>query len=140
MHRDRRRAGAVRVRPQATHPPGRRGRAASCPAVEPMTHPAPASSRDQSASIIRFLQESGIDGPGLAIIPLSGDASDRRYFRVRHQSGSLVLAMYAGPITFSTLPFANVAALLSRIPIPIPAIAGHADALGIVSQQDLGDI
>src|SRR5439155_9599108 len=50
------------------------------------------------------------------------------------------LALHAGPIEFATLPFANVAALLEQIPLPVPAVLDHADALGIVALQDLGDV
>jgi aminoglycoside/choline kinase family phosphotransferase len=38
------------------------------------------------------------------------------------------------------LPFANVATLFRQVPLPVPAIAGHSDALGIVALQDLGDV
>ena len=41
---------------------------------------------------------------------------------------------------FATLPFANVGQLMQRIPLPVPAILGHSDALGIVALQDLGDV
>src|SRR5207247_6418510 len=33
-----------------------------------------------------------------------------------------------------------VAALLEQIPLPVPAVLDHADALGIVALQDLGDV
>jgi aminoglycoside/choline kinase family phosphotransferase len=51
-----------------------------------------------------------------------------------------VLALHAGPIDFATLPFANVAALLQRIPLPVPGILGHSDPLGMLALQDLGDV
>jgi aminoglycoside/choline kinase family phosphotransferase len=105
-----------------------------------VTHGAPAISDDVTGRIARFLYESGLGGPDAAIVPLTGDASDRRYFRVRRSNDSIVLALHAGPITFASLPFANVAGLLSRMPIPIPAILGYADPLGIVAQEDLGDV
>src|SRR4051794_16756990 len=53
---------------------------------------------------------------------------------------SIVLALHAGPIEFAALPFANVARLMEQIPLPVPAILGHSDALGIVALQDLGDV
>jgi aminoglycoside/choline kinase family phosphotransferase len=72
---------------------------------------------------------------------LTADASDRRYVRVRLVDGrSLVLAVHGGPIDFETLPFANVSRLLSEIGIPVPAILGHADDLGVVALDDLGDV
>ena len=46
-------------------------------------------------------------------MPLTGDASDRRYFRVIAPDGStFVLALHAAPFSYDTLPFVNVAALL----------------------------
>ncbi|MGE3959427.1 MAG: aminoglycoside phosphotransferase family protein [Vicinamibacterales bacterium] len=75
------------------------------------------------------------------ILPLTPDASDRRYFRVQREGApSMVLAVYAGPIVFASMPFANVAELLRRMHIPAPAILDHDDALGVVAQEDLGDV
>ena len=92
-------------------------------------------------AITQFLTESGLAGPDARVVPLTGDASDRRYFRIIPADGpSIVLALHAGPIDFATLPFANVGALLQQIPLPVPAILGHSDPLGIVALQDLGDV
>ena len=38
------------------------------------------------------------------------------------------------------LPFVNVATLLAKMPVPIPAVLGHADDLGVLALQDLGDV
>jgi aminoglycoside/choline kinase family phosphotransferase len=74
-------------------------------------------------------------------MPITGDASDRRYFRVLiSDSPSIVLALYSSPFTFDELPFVNVARLLSRMPVPIPALLGHADDLGVLALEDLGDV
>jgi len=92
-------------------------------------------------AITQFLTESGLAGRDARVVPLTGDASDRRYFRIIPADGpSIVLALHAGPIDFATLPFANVGALLQQIPLPVPAILGHSDPLGIVALQDLGDV
>lgn len=91
--------------------------------------------------IDRYLDESAMGGPKPRVVPLTGDASDRKYFRIIPADGSsIVLALHAGPIEFATLPFANVGTLLQRIPLPVPAILGHSDELGIVALQDLGDV
>src|SRR3954471_21162674 len=91
--------------------------------------------------IDRFLSESGVAGSEARVVPLTGDASDRKYFRIIPADGpSIVLALHAGPIEFATLPFANVGTLLQQIPLPVPAILGHSDELGILAQQDLGDV
>jgi aminoglycoside/choline kinase family phosphotransferase len=78
---------------------------------------------------------------GARVVPLSGDASDRKYFRVQPPDGDpLVLAVHAGPITYATLPFVNVAELLEQMPVPIPRILGYDEPLGILALQDLGDV
>ena len=91
--------------------------------------------------IDRYLQESGLAGRNAGVVPLTGDASDRKYFRIIQADGpSIVLALHAGPIHFATLPFADVGTLMQQIPLPVPGILGHSDALGIVALQDLGDV
>jgi len=91
--------------------------------------------------IDRFLRESSLADKNARVVPLTGDASDRKYFRIIPADGpSIVLALHAGPIDFATLPFANVSTLFERIPLPIPGILGHSDELGIVALRDLGDV
>src|SRR6266542_2588426 len=96
---------------------------------------------DVRSRIDRFLAESGLAGDGAKVVPLTGDASDRRYFRVLLRSQpSQVLAVHPGPIQFATLPFVNVCRLLAAMPVPVPQILGHSDALGIIALQDFGDV
>lgn len=74
-------------------------------------------------------------------MPLTGDASTRQYFRVlRPDNPSVVLAVYDTPFAYAELPFVNVSRLLAGVPLPIPAIVGQADDLGILILEDLGDI
>src|SRR5437667_11104097 len=96
---------------------------------------------DARERIDGYLTRSGLAARTPRVVPLTGDASDRRYFRILTPDGpSVVLALHAGPIEFATLPFANVADLLQRVPLPVPAVLGHSDALGILALQDLGDV
>src|SRR5438067_9497092 len=88
-----------------------------------------------------YLRDAGLKARSPKVVPLTGDASDRRYFRILFSDGeSIVLALHAGPIEFASLPFANVAELLQQMPLPVPAILGHDDPDGIVALQDLGDV
>ena len=88
-----------------------------------------------------YLQRSSLDRRGARVVPLTGDASDRRYFRVLlPDEPSQVLSLYAAAFDYATLPFVNVARLLGRMPVPIPGIFDHADDLGILMLQDLGDV
>ena len=95
----------------------------------------------QPDPIQQYLRQHGLAGHRSRVVPLTGDASDRRYFRVIPQNGdSFVLALHAGPIEFATMAFANVSELLQEIRLPIPAVLGHSDALGVIALQDLGDV
>jgi aminoglycoside/choline kinase family phosphotransferase len=88
-----------------------------------------------------YLRDSGLAGPSARVVPLTGDASDRRYFRIIPADGPpIVLALHAGAIEFASLSFANVAELLRLIPLPVPLVLGHSDPLGILALQDLGDV
>jgi aminoglycoside/choline kinase family phosphotransferase len=88
-----------------------------------------------------YLDRSGLKPRSLAVVPLTGDASDRKYFRVLlREAPSLVLALHPEPFTFDELPFVKVAELFNEMPVPVPAIIDHADTLGVLVLQDLGDV
>lgn len=100
-----------------------------------------ADASDARAKIDGFLERSGYAVHAPRVVPLTGDASDRRYFRILTQDApSIVLSLYSAPFTFDDLPFVNVARLLEQMPIPIPRVLGHADDLGVLALQDLGDV
>jgi aminoglycoside/choline kinase family phosphotransferase len=99
------------------------------------------TSTDVRARIDLFLAATGLAGRGASVVPLTGDASDRQYFRVLlPDDGTQVLAVHPGPIDFAQLPFVNVASLFAAMPVPVPRILGHANELGIIALQDLGDV
>ena len=100
-----------------------------------------AEGADVRDRIDRYLRESRLVDRQARVVPLTGDASDRKYFRIiPADATSIVLALHAGPIEFATLPFANVASLLQQVPLPVPVVLDHSDALGIIALQDLGDV
>lgn len=87
----------------------------------------------------QYLAEKKIDAQ--SVVPLTGDASDRRYFRVLVKDAeSIVLALHQGPIDFATMPFVAIAKLLAEVPLPVPGILHHSDALGVLGLEDLGDV
>jgi N-acetylmuramate 1-kinase len=91
--------------------------------------------------ILCYLQRCPLVGTQARTIPLTGDASDRRYFRVlQPDSPSIVLALHGAPFEYGALPFVNVARLLGEAALPIPAILDHADDLGVLALEDLGDV
>jgi aminoglycoside/choline kinase family phosphotransferase len=88
-----------------------------------------------------YLERSGLTARGARAVPLTGDASDRQYLRILlPDAASIVLAVHNGPIDYDTLPFVNVAELFVRLSIPVPAIYGHNDELGVLALEDLGDV
>jgi aminoglycoside/choline kinase family phosphotransferase len=93
------------------------------------------------ARIDAYLSEAGLAHRSPKVVPLTGDASDRRYFRViLRDAPTQVIAVHPQSIEFARLPFANVARLYSAMPVPVPRILGHSDPLGIIALQDLGDV
>ena len=93
------------------------------------------------AKIDGFLERSGYAARSPRVVPLTGDASDRRYFRIlMPESTSIVLSLYSAPFNFDELSFVNVSRLLEHMPIPVPRLLGHADDLGVLALQDLGDV
>ena len=89
----------------------------------------------------QYLADQQLREQALKVVPLTGDASDRRYFRVLLKNAKpIVLALHAGPIDYAAMPFVAVAKLLSEVPVPVPAILHHSDPLGVIGLEDLGDV
>ena len=96
---------------------------------------------DARERIQGYLDRSGLSAGKPRVVPLTGDASDRRYFRILlPDAPSIVLALNSAPFDVTKLPFVNVATLMAKMPVPIPAVLGHADDLGVLALQDLGDV
>ncbi|HEY6613804.1 MAG TPA: phosphotransferase [Vicinamibacterales bacterium] len=95
----------------------------------------------QRERIDAYLDRSGLAHQSPRVLSLTGDASDRRYYRVMvPDSPSIVLSLYSGPFELDQLSFANVARLLEQMPVPIPTVIGHAGDLGVLALEDLGDV
>jgi aminoglycoside/choline kinase family phosphotransferase len=106
-----------------------------------MTERRQISGADTRERIDGYLSRAELASRSPRVMPLTGDASDRRYFRVLLSDGpSIVLSLYSTTFEFDTLAFVNVARLLSQMPVPIPELLGHADELGVLALQDLGDV
>jgi len=91
---------------------------------------------DVEARVEAFLAERGL----LAEVePLSGDASTRRYYRLRDGSGTRVLALHTDPFDPGGFPFVVIRDLLSGYGLPVPRILDHDGPRGILVLDDLGD-
>jgi N-acetylmuramate 1-kinase len=70
--------------------------------------------------------------------PLTGDASARRYFRLRKGDQSAVL-MDSSQMLDSVAPFIRIAQHLDRLGLSVPAILARSDATGFLLLEDFGD-
>lgn len=76
---------------------------------------------------------------GAEILPLAGDASFRRYFRVRRGDEVAVL-MDAPPPHEDPRPFLSIARWLAAQGLPAPRVLAEDCALGLVLLEDFGDV
>ncbi len=74
-----------------------------------------------------------------AIEPLPGDASFRRYFRLRKRSGETAMVMHAPPPHEDPAPFLHVAGWLGDNGMRAPAILAQDAGKGWVLIEDFGD-
>jgi aminoglycoside/choline kinase family phosphotransferase len=85
-------------------------------------------------------ERRGAGARDVAIAPLSGDASTRRYFRLALGAATEVISLYPEPFAADALPFLGVGALLAEWGLPTPAVLDIDGARGLVVLEDLGDV
>src|SRR5262245_10745505 len=91
--------------------------------------------------VTTYLSRSGMADTVTTVLPLTGDAADRRYFRaLKTQAPSIVLALHVEPFDAERLPFVRIAGLFEAMPLPVPRILDRAGDLGILVLDDLGDV
>jgi aminoglycoside/choline kinase family phosphotransferase len=90
------------------------------------------------ALIRRYIGERR-PGETVRVVPLSGDASTRRYYRLLDGGRSEVLALYPEPFVPEELSYLTVHALLEGYGLPVPATLDVDGGRGVVLQEDLGD-
>jgi aminoglycoside/choline kinase family phosphotransferase len=77
---------------------------------------------------------------GGEILPLSGDASTRRYFRLRETGRTSILALYPEPAEAATRVFLEIRQLLAGYGLPVPEVLDQDATRGILVLEDLGDV
>ena len=79
---------------------------------------------DAKDRVAQYLAVLGEPTRGARVVPLTGDASDRKYYRILPAEGDpFVLAVHAAAIDAETLPFVNVGRLFEAMPVPTPRAA-----------------
>jgi N-acetylmuramate 1-kinase len=90
-----------------------------------------------SERLARFITEQGITSH--EIIPLTPDASTRKYFRIGWKKGKAVAAVYPEAFDPEFHPYLDVTRLFLECDIPVPEIYAVDGGAGIIVQEDLGD-
>jgi len=80
----------------------------------------------------------------VTVDPLAGDASDRRFFRVRRADGVTLIVMQLAadepaPADPDRLPYLNVRTHLALCGVAVPALYGYDPDQGLVILEDLGE-
>src|SRR5215204_2082813 len=109
--------------------------------MNPMSAPKPVISNlfESSASdrLARFITQQGVASK--EVIPLTPDASTRKYYRIGWKKGTAVAAVYQEPFDPEFHPYLDVTRLFRECEIPVPEIYAVDGAAGIIVQEDLGD-
>jgi N-acetylmuramate 1-kinase len=94
---------------------------------------------ESSASdrLARFIAQQGITGK--EIIPLTPDASTRKYYRIGWKKRTAVAAVYPESFDPEFHPYLDVTRLFLECEIPVPEIYVVDGVAGIIVQEDLGD-
>lgn len=74
------------------------------------------------------------------LLPLAGDASNRRYYRIICNNQSWVLMQWEPFVNDSHYPFLSVLRHFSQYQIQVPKVKALAPQLGLVLLEDLGDL
>ncbi len=82
----------------------------------------------------------GLQADAPSIIPLAGDASFRRYFRVRAAGEATWVLMDAPPGREDVRPFLAVRAWLEQAGVRVPALAAADAGAGFLLLEDFGDV
>jgi hypothetical protein len=106
-----------------------------------MSAPKPVISNvfESSASdrLARFINQQGIASK--EVIPLTPDASTRKYYRIGWKNRTAVAAVYQEPFDPEFHPYLDVTRLFLDCGIPVPEIYAVDGNAGIIVQEDLGD-
>lgn len=91
--------------------------------------------------IHRFLEKELTAAGATGIRRLKGDASTREYFRCGiSEAETAILTLYPKPFDPAESTYLQVYRMLRRIGLPIPRVHAVDGELGVVLQEDLGDM
>jgi aminoglycoside/choline kinase family phosphotransferase len=88
---------------------------------------------------ISLFLEKALNSKELKVLPLAGDASNRRYYRVIRGEESWVLMRWE-PFDPNSYPFLSVLRHFSEHGVHVPKVEGLDSERGLVLLEDLGDL
>ena len=91
------------------------------------------------ATLQKFIEES-IGTTQYNVLPLAGDASSRRYYRIVFEEDSCVLMEWEPFVDDGNYPFLNIQAHLKKHGVRVPNVIATAPVLGAALLEDLGDL
>ncbi len=89
-------------------------------------------------SIESFLKNT-LSFQDIKVLPLAGDASTRKYFRIVHDTDSWVLMKW-DPFIPNEYPFLSVLNHFEKNGVHVPRVVGQSAEEGLVLLEDLGDL
>ncbi len=75
----------------------------------------------------------------LKLYPLEGRGSDRTFFRVTWNRGNSAILIHYDPKRIENTYYADIAAFLHRIQVPVPRLIHHDSIASVIIIEDLGD-
>ncbi|MBC87418.1 MAG: hypothetical protein CL677_09605 [Bdellovibrionaceae bacterium] len=102
-------------------------------------NPIGASTNDITADLKNFVHCS-IGSDEFKVLPLAGDASTRKYFRIVDDSKSWALMVWKPFESESDYPFLNIQNHFSRSGVEVPEVIAVDKNLGMILLEDLGDL
>lgn len=94
----------------------------------------------QLATNVQSFIETALKGKDFEIIPLAGDASNRRYYRVIFNEQSYVLMVWEPFVDDDNYPFLSVLQHFHKHKVHVPKVIAKSPQLGVVLLEDLGDL
>ncbi len=91
-----------------------------------------------SDGILNFLCQA-LASTSFEVLPLLGDASKRKYFRLSHKDDTYVLMLWE-PFDPSTYPFLSVQKHFAKHDVKVPYVVDQEAELGVLLLEDLGDL
>lgn len=90
-------------------------------------------------SYVESFVKKSLHRDGVKILPLAGDASNRKYYRIVHETDSWVLMKW-DPFNPKDYPFTSVLNHFANNKVHVPLVVSQSPEEGLVLLDDLGDL